>query len=124
MQRIKIKYFEYGKTETDYLISVDEKLGNAIKSMGKVEREVIPDLFAALIYAIVGQQISVKAVHTIWDRMQRHFGVITPRGIASSQVSEIQQQGLSTRKASYIKSAGEAVMEGLVNLEELKELSD
>jgi len=124
MQTVKTKYFEYGKIEMDYLKSVDLIMGDAIERMGKIEREVIPDLFTALVYAIVGQQISAKAVNTIWNRMQQSFYEITPRIIASSQVSEIQQCGMSTRKASYIKSAGESVVEGLINLEELKKLSD
>lgn len=124
MQKVKTKYFEYGNEEMYYLKSVDEKLGNVIEVMGKVERRVIPDLFEALIYAIVGQQISAKATNTVWDRMQQGFSEITPNVIALSEFSKIQQFGLSTRKASYIKSVGEAVMEGLINLEELKELSD
>jgi DNA-3-methyladenine glycosylase II len=124
MQTVRTKFFEYGLKETDYLKSVDQTLGDAIKRMGKVEREVIPDLFAALVYAIVGQQISVKAAHTIWSRIQQRFGEITPQAIASVLMEEIQQCGLSTRKAGYIKSVGETVMRGEFNLMELYELPD
>lgn len=124
MQSVKTKHFSYGKEEMVYLATVDVKLGKAIEEMGKVERIVIPDLFQALVHAIVGQQISVKAANTIWGRMQLSFEEITPKSIALSEVSKIQQCGVSSRKASYIKSTAETVFSGLINLEELKELSD
>ena len=124
MQRVKTKYFEYGKEEMEYLKSVDIKLGSVMDNMGKVKRIVIPDLFPALLNAIVGQQISVKATNTIWERMQLTFDDITPKVLAFSEVSKIQHCGMSTRKASYIKGIAETVFSGGINLEQLKELSD
>jgi DNA-3-methyladenine glycosylase II len=124
MGTVKTKLFEYNQTVIEYLKHVDPILGAAMNRLGKVEREVIPDLFTALIYAIIGQQISAKAVHTIWDRMQDCFGEITPQNITFAAVEKIQQCGLSMRKAGYIKSVGETVMCGDFNLMELYELSD
>ena len=62
--------------EIDYLKRADETLGAAITRIGRVERVIIPDMFAALIHAIVGQLISIKAAHTIWIRMQELRRVI------------------------------------------------
>jgi len=124
MQVVKTKLFHYGQTEIDHLQNVDQILGAAIKRIGKIEREVIPDLFAALVYAIIGQQISVKAAHTIWRRMQERFGEITAPIIAAAAVETIQQCGMSTRKAGYIKSMSETVTKGELNLMELYELPD
>lgn len=73
MSKVITKYYDYGQEEIDYLNSVDETLGTAMKRLGKIERAIIPDLFTALVYAIVGQLISVKAVRTIWARMQERF---------------------------------------------------
>lgn len=124
MITVKTKFFEYSQREIDYLKNVDQLLGAGMKRLGWVEREVIPDLFTALIYAIVGQQISVKAVHTIWNRMQVCFGEITPQNITFTAVEKIQQCGLSMRKAGYIKSVSETVMCGDFKLMELYELPD
>ena len=121
---VKTKFFKYSQREIDYLKNVDQTLGAGMKRLGKVEREVIPDLFTALIYAIVGQQISIKAVQTIWNRMQVCFGEITPQNIAFATVEKIQQCGLSMRKAGYIKSVSETVMCGDFKLMELYELPD
>ena len=116
--------FKYGQTEINHLKRKDQIIGAAIDRIGMVERKIIPDLFTALIYAIVGQQISVKAVATIWSRMKEHFGEITPQNIGTATVEEIQQCGLSTRKSMYIKNIGDTVAQGSLNLQEIYELSD
>lgn len=124
MGNVKTKFFSYGQREIEYLQNVDQILGAAMKRLGKIDREVISDLFTALIYAIVGQQISVKAAHTVWHRMQLHFEEMIPQYIALATVEEIQQCGMSTRKAIYIKNIGEAVMYGSLKLMELYDLPD
>lgn len=124
MQTVKTKFFDYSQKEVDYLKSADETLGTAMERMGRVERVIIPDLFAALIYAIVGQLISVKAVHTIWDRMQERFGEIMPVNISSRSADEIQGCGITMRKAVCIKDIAKTVAQGEFNLNELYVLSD
>ncbi|SFL70391.1 DNA-3-methyladenine glycosylase II [Pelosinus propionicus DSM 13327] len=124
MGYVKTKFFSYGQREIEHLQNVDSILGDAMKRLGKVEREVIPDLFTALIHAIVGQQVSVKAAYTVWHRMQLHFEDMIPQQIAFATVEEIQQCGMSTRKAAYIKNVGEAVMFCSLNLMELYNLPD
>jgi DNA-3-methyladenine glycosylase II len=81
-------------------------------------------LFTALINSIVSQQISSKAAATVWKRIQEHFGAIIPLTIASATIEEIQQCGLSTRKAGYIKGIAETVVQGELNISEFPELPD
>ena len=50
-------FFRYGDKETEYLKRRDKRLAKVIEKVGKIERTVIPDLFAALVHSIVGQQI-------------------------------------------------------------------
>jgi DNA-3-methyladenine glycosylase II len=119
-----MQIFKYGETEINYLKSVDSTLGHAIDRLGKLEREIMPDLFTALIYAIVGQQISTKAVATIWKRMLEKFTDITPESLLKAEVGEIQQCGMSTRKAQYIISVSETIASGKLKLSELYNLSD
>ena len=59
------KYFQYGEKELSYLKSKDKRLAEVIDKVGMVKRRVIPDLFAALVHSIVGQQISTRAHETI-----------------------------------------------------------
>lgn len=124
MHRVKTKAFEYGLKEITYLKQVDKVLGDAIERLGKIERVVIPNLFPALIHAIIGQQISVKAVDTIWNRFQERFGEITPENVSRIPIEEIQLCGMTNRKAGYIKSIADTVSQGNLNLKELYVLSD
>ena len=116
--------FHYGATELNYLRKKDKKLGLAIERMGMIERNIIPDLFAALVHNIVAQQISSKAAATVWRRLQDSFGVLTPQTIAAATAGEIQRCGLSMRKAGYIKGIADAVMQNKLNMAEFSSLPD
>ena len=69
-------YFTYGTKETDYLSRKDKRLAAAIAQIGPIEREVDTDLFAAVVHHIIGQQISMKAQATIWQRMRDALGTV------------------------------------------------
>jgi len=119
-----MEFFRYGVTEIAYLKRRDKRLGIAIERIGLIQREIITDLFAALVHSIVGQQISAKAAVTVWKRLQEYFCEITPQKIAAATAAEIQQCGVSMRKASYIKGIGEAVVKGELNIGEFPQLTD
>ncbi len=116
--------FEYDQSALEYLGKKDKKLGAAINRIGLIERQVIPDLFTALVHSIAGQQISSRAAATVWGRIQDYFGDINPANIASSSLEEIQQLGMSMRKAKYIKGVAEAALLGRLDLQELNDLPD
>lgn len=119
-----MRYFEYGEKEINYLKSKDKSLGQAIDRIGFVKRKVIPDLFAGLVYNIVGQQISMKAADTIWNRIEKRFGAVTPEIIRTVAVEELQSTGVSMRKAEYIKKIADAILDGSFSIEELWHLED
>jgi len=119
-----MEMIKYGQIEMDYLKKKDKKLGAAIERIGKIEREVTPDLFTALVNSIVGQQISAKAAVTVWNRVQGCVGEITPESICAATIENIQQCGLSMRKTGYIKGIGDAVIAGKLNLSEFHVLPD
>ena len=119
-----MQIFRYGKIEIDYLRSRDKKLGSAIDEIGMIERRVIPNIFTALVASVAGQQVSAKAAETVWGRMEKRFGTITPAAIAAATAEEIQQCGMSMRKAGYIKRIGDAVAGGDPDLAALPALTD
>jgi len=118
------RHFKYGERELNYLKSRDEKLARLIDELGFPEYEVIPDLFEALVYNIIGQQISIKAADGIWRRVLGMFGDITPERIASASIDELQSAGLSKRKAEYIRSAAESIVSGALDIAALKSMPD
>jgi DNA-3-methyladenine glycosylase II len=51
----------------------------------------------------VGQQISVKAAQTVWDRFcQLSKSTLTPARVLKLKVDDMRAAGLSTRKVEYI----------------------
>ena len=119
-----MQLFQYGQAEIDYLTRRDRKLGRAIGHIGMIERQVMPDLYRALVHSVVAQQISRKAADTVWGRLCGSLLDITPSNVASTDVSDIQKCGLSMRKARYIKGIVEAASQGDLNLLELGEMPD
>ncbi len=119
-----MRIFPYGTTEIEYLRNRDHLLGEAISEIGMIERQVIPDLFTAIVSSISSQQISAKAAATVWKRIEDRFGTITPETICRSSPAEIQRCGMSMRKAGYIYGIAEAVMNGDLDLASLAGLPD
>lgn len=124
MQNVKKEYFLYGPKEMEYLSRADNTLGKEIERLGYIQREVIPNLFEALLHSIVAQQISTKAASTVWGRMQERCLTITADVIAPKSIEEIAQCGMSTRKATYISDLAMRVARKELDLEELTSLSD
>lgn len=119
-----MQVFEYGQKEIEYLKKRDKKLGAAMDRIGMIQREITPDPFIALVSSIVSQQISSKAAATVWSRLDKLLGHITPESIAQADLSEIQSCGMSQRKAGYIKGIADAALSGEVDFTTLQTLAD
>ena len=117
-------FFCYGKAETDYLAARDPVLGAAIGRIGHIDREVFPDLFEALINSIAGQQISGKALATVWARLCAAVGAITPENLLAAGEERLRACGFSGRKVNYILSAARAVADGALDIHSLVEKDD
>jgi DNA-3-methyladenine glycosylase II len=60
------------------------------------------DAFQTLARAIVGQQISVKAAQSVWDRLCAELPVITPSAVQRTDSARLRACGLSGQKAGYL----------------------
>ena len=118
------RYFQYGQAEVDHLSRKDKKLAAAIQAIGPLRREVMPDLFQALMHAIVGQQISMAAQRTIWGRLCGLLGAVTPESLLARPASEVQALGLSLRKVDYMRGIALQVVSGELDLQETAGLED
>ncbi len=116
-------YFTYGQKEIKYLKGKDKKLAEVINKIGIIKREVVPDLFSALINSIVGQQISTKAHKTIYKRIKTGLGEVTPGTISACSADELQRFGLTFRKVGYMQTAAKKVLSGELDIVSLVEPS-
>ena len=115
--------FEYGEKETEYLKSKDKRLGEFIDRTGHIERETDGDLFTSVVHQIVGQQISSRALETVWSRLCDRFE-LTPAALAQAEINELSSVGISGRKAEYITSFAKKVQSGEFDTEALCNMSD
>ncbi len=60
------------------------------------------DAFVTLARSIVGQQISVKAAQTVWDRFALLPRKMTPANVLKLKVDDMRAAGLSARKIEYL----------------------
>ena len=60
------------------------------------------DAFVTLARSIVGQQVSVKAAQTVWDRFALLPRKMTPANVLKLKVDDMRAAGLSVRKVEYL----------------------
>ena len=60
------------------------------------------DAFVTLARSIVGQQISVKAAQSVWDRFDALTRKMTPAQVLKLKVDDMRAAGLSARKVEYL----------------------
>lgn len=118
------RVYQYGRAEMDYLTNACPKMGQAVAHIGHIERAVIPNLYAALLNSIVGQQISSKALATVWGRIEDKFVPLTPQVVAQAPVEDLQGCGMSMRKAGYIREVSLQVLQGSLDLDALQHMAD
>ncbi len=99
-------------------------MGAIIRSRPKVFLVRRGEPFLTLARAIVGQQISVKAAQSVWDRVVACAGAVTPEGILLKKPTELRACGLSDRKTEYIVDLARRFAEGLVHPYRWDEMSD
>jgi DNA-3-methyladenine glycosylase II len=70
------------------------------------------DAFVTLARSIVGQQLSVSAARSIWQRLNHGVGNISPVVIAGMQSARLRQHGLSQKKADFLIGLAERFIDG------------
>lgn len=105
----------------------DKRLAAVIETLGPIRREIRPDPFAALLHSIAGQQISMKAQETVWQRLRtlaHVHGGLSPRVMARLPAGTLRAAGLSARKAACIHAAAEAFDRGDLSIDALRAAGD
>jgi DNA-3-methyladenine glycosylase II len=86
-----------------------------------------PDVYGALLRAITGQQLSVKAAEAIYSRILARFGgrPPTPAELLADEPEELRAAaGLSRAKVASLRSLAEHVLAGELPLDRLTQLDD
>ncbi len=94
---------DYWHEATSKLSKRDRILRKLIRTHPGASLRRRGDAFQTLARSIVGQQISVKAAQTVWDRFSESCGKVTPAKVCSLQDEAMRACGLSRVKVAYIK---------------------
>lgn len=86
--------FQYGEKELNYLRKCDGRMAGLIERFGMIQREVVPDLFTALVGNIIGQQVSGKAAATIFTRVQNVVKEMQPQSVLAVDNETLRSCGL------------------------------
>jgi DNA-3-methyladenine glycosylase II len=84
------------------------------------------DLFGALLFQIVGQQLSVAATRRILARIQALFGghLPAPAELLAVDPGQLREAGLSWRKISTLRDLAERLSDGRLDQDVLASLPD
>jgi DNA-3-methyladenine glycosylase II len=82
------------------------------------------DAFSTLARAIVGQQISVKAAQSVWDRVIVEISSMTPANLSGADPARLRTCGLSGQKCSYLRDLAERFASGALEPARWADLDD
>ncbi len=117
-------HFDYGEKEIGYLKQKDSALEQAIEKIGFVEVGIDPDIFSATTNSIIGQQLSMAAQTTIWNRLKDKVGAVTVESVLALPLEELKSIGISYKKAKYILGFAEQINSGSFSTAALASMSD
>ena len=98
------------------LSNKDKKLSKLIESYPLDFLFSKSDPFFTLARSIVGQQISVKAAQSVWDKLEFKIKKINPKIITTTHTSTLKSVGLSRQKVKYLKNLADAFIEKKVKV--------
>jgi DNA-3-methyladenine glycosylase II len=114
------------------LVRESAVLGPMVKLLRGLIAMRPPSLFVMGVTAITEQQISLAAAYRIRERMVERYGqkvdglwaFPSPEALAGANIRSLKSCGLSTRKAEYITGLARRIVEGSLDLDKMKTMSD
>ena len=127
MSQNNLSSAEYPSGALEHLAQADPVLAELIERYGLVARERNRPPLYALMGAIVGQQISVKAAAAIMGRLLALLPAgqqVSAEALAEVPFEQLRAVGLSTAKAKYMHDLASRIASGALDLEQLPTLDD
>jgi len=82
------------------------------------------DAFTTLARSIVGQQISVKAAQSVWERFEKLPSKMVPANVLKLKVDDMRAAGLSARKVEYLVDLALHFDNGAVHVDQWTGMDD
>jgi DNA-3-methyladenine glycosylase II len=118
---MKPEYWDRAKRR---LARRDPVMGRIMRAHPKVFLARRGEPFLTLARAICGQQISVKAAQSVWDRFAACVGEVTPENVLARERPTLRACGLSDRKTEYIADLAQHFADGRIHVHRWPDMSD
>ncbi len=116
---------EYWEQACRELMKQDRILKKLIPKYGTGFLVTRGDAFTTLARAIVGQQISVAAAQSVWNRVfAASKNKVNPKNILALTVEELRAAGLSGRKVEYIRDLADHFASGRLHANQWQDMDD
>ena len=115
---------DYWEEACKHLAKKDRVMKRLIPKFGTACLESRGDAFTTLARSVVGQQISVKAAQTVWDKFAVLPRKLTPANVLKLKVDDMRGAGLSARKIEYLVDLALHFDSGVVHVDSWKDMSD
>jgi hypothetical protein len=97
----------------DALAALDPNFARALSNAGYPEPRIRAPGYTTLLRTIVGQQVSVAAATSIWNKLEAQFGEGCPAEVvAAADFDTLRACGLSGQKQGYAKSLAQLILDG------------
>ena len=118
---MKPEYWERAKRALRRADPVMQDIMRAHRSTSLVRRG---EPFLTLARAIVGQQISVKAAQSVWNRLVLVVPEMVPEHVLAQERPRLRACGLSDRKVEYIADLAQHFADGTIHVARWPQMSD
>ena len=104
----------------DHVAALEPLMGKAIERVGYPEPRLRPTGYVTLLRTIVGQQVSVAAAASVWNKLAALLGDdIPPEALLDADFDSLRACGFSRQKQGYARSLCELVVSGELQLDAL-----
>jgi DNA-3-methyladenine glycosylase II len=109
-----------------HLIAADDRLASIIATDVLAAFTPHTNYYHALVGAIIGQQLSVKAAATITGRFKDLFGGSFPEPavLVGTSFDNLRRVGLSGQKAHYIRDLADHILDGRISFQGIPQQSN
>jgi DNA-3-methyladenine glycosylase II len=111
------------RTALDALAQSEPLIAAAVDRVGYPEPRIRDRGYETLLRTIVGQQVSVAAAQSVWNKLEAGLGgnLTDPATVAAASDEQLRAAGMSRQKASYARSLADEVTSGRLDLTNLPE---
>jgi len=111
-----------------HLSKRDRVMRKLIPMFGDARLQSRGDAFTTLARSIVGQQISMKAAQTVWERfveaVDGEAERVKPASVLALDPKQIREAGMSARKVDYVLDLARHFESGMVHVKQWQQMDD